>query len=108
MVSIGRGRVVVGRSSPALFLRMLSALLSNAPALTSLTAACADLVQTCCANHGWVMQKASFSSSNKVLFLRIAFSRLPIYSLSMVYLDSYWEYYMVQKMNTCNESFQQV
>ena len=47
------------------------------PALTSLTAACADLVQTCCANHGWVLQKASFSSSNKVLFLRIAFSRLP-------------------------------
>ena len=84
--------VVVGRSSPALFLRMLSAaLFSNVPALTSLTAACADLVQTFCANHGWVLQKASFSSSNKVLFLRIACPRLPLYSLSMVSLGSYRE-----------------
>ena len=44
------------------FLCMLSALLSNAPALASLTAACADLVQTFCANHGWVL----FSSYNSV------------------------------------------
>ena len=39
---------------PAFALRMFSALASNASALTLLTAACADLVVTFCANHGWV------------------------------------------------------
>ena len=79
------------RNSPAIFLHMLSALLSNAPALASLTAACADLVHTFCANHGWFLQKALFNSSNNVLFLRIAFSRSPLYSLSMIGFGSYRE-----------------
>ena len=79
------------RNSPPFFLRMLSALLSTAPAQTSLTAACADLVQTFCVNHGWVLQKASFNSSNSMLFLRIAFSRPPLYSLSTVWFGSYRE-----------------
>ena len=34
---------------------------STASALTLLTAACADLVHTFCANHGCVLQKASFN-----------------------------------------------
>ena len=44
---------------------MLSALLSKAYALNffPITAACADLMQTFSANHGWVAQKASWNSS---------------------------------------------
>ena len=73
---------------PAFFLRMFSALAS---ALTLLTAACADLVVTFCANHGWVWQKASFNSSSNVLLLRIAFSRPPLYSIRTLSFGSYRE-----------------
>ena len=50
------------------------AFLCSAPALASLTAACADLVQISCANHGWVL----FISSSSI-------SRLHLYSTSMLY-----------------------
>ena len=55
-----------------IFLCTLSALLSNAPALTSQTA------DHLCYNHGWILQKASFSPFNSILLLTIAFSRLPL------------------------------
>ena len=80
----------------------------TASALTLLTAACADLAQTFCANHECVLQKASFNRTSNVLLLRIAFSRLPlrlVLKLTQVHVTHRVAFFLVESPTYCDMLF---